>query len=386
VSNYPLLEIVVTARPSWARVKSLVDYYALTAGPSRIRVSLLGPALSQRYGDISKLVRSDLSVNFFPSLHEGDGLADVTLSCLDGSASLVRFWNNSRPDCVLVIADRTETLGVSVAAGIMQIPLIHLQGGEITGSIDDKIRDTNTKLADLHLTTNDFTRNRIIQLGENPERVFSVGCPSLDLAREVLSDQRPLSSVFGPDAASLGGVGDNFSLDLPYGIIMFHPDTTDIDISIYWLEQIKNLIAQSDINWFWFWPNPDHGSGTIAKYVRKLREDANTQRARFVINLPPEKFLNLAKGAQVMVGNSSFGIREASFMAVKTLNLGSRQSGRQRAENVIDLSAGDDLFETFELQFGHEKPKSSGLYGDGFAGKKAAEIISNWSPTLKSRS
>jgi UDP-N-acetylglucosamine 2-epimerase len=167
---------------------------------------------------------------------------------------------------------------------------------------------------------------------------------------------------------------------------MFHPDTTDINVSIYWLEQIRTLISQTEINWFWFWPNPDHGSGTIAKYVRQLREDASTRRARFIINLSPEKFLTLAKSTQVMVGNSSFGIREASFMAIKTLNLGSRQNGRQRAENVIDLSVGDNLFERFKVIVGHERPTASGLYGDGFAGKRAAEIISSWSPTLKSRS
>ncbi len=381
----PLLEVVVTARPSWARVKSLVDSYVSIAGASNVRVSLLGPALSQRYGDISTQIRDDITVNHFPSLHEGDGLADVALSCLDGSSSLVRYWVNSRPDCILVIADRTETLGVSVAAGIMQIPLIHLQGGEITGSIDDKIRDTNTKLADMHLTTNSHTLERIISMGESPDRVFEVGCPSIDLAHEIKHSPEISNKDGALFSSDIGGVGENFSLRSPYGIIMFHPDTTDVNGSILWLDKIRGLIENSELNWFWFWPNPDHGSSAIAKYVRKLREETVTRRTRFVINLSPENFLSLAANSEIMVGNSSFGIREASFLGIKTLNLGSRQNGRQRAENVLDLSLSDDLLEKFHERLAQDNPAPSELYGDGHAGQYAAQIIADWTPSLKVR-
>ena len=148
--NPPFLDVVVTARPSWARVKSLVLEYAKIAGNSKLRVTLVGPALSSRYGNIIELIPEGILTASHSTLRESDDLAAIALSCVDGSQSLIHQWMSSRPDCVLVIADRSETLGVSTAAALMQIPLIHLQGGEISGSIDDKVRDTNSQLADLN--------------------------------------------------------------------------------------------------------------------------------------------------------------------------------------------------------------------------------------------
>lgn len=375
----PFLDIVVTARPSWARVKSLLVSYVEIAGLDRVRLSLTGPALSNRYGDLTALIPNGVSVKSHSTLRESDDLASIALTCLDGSQALVHQWSESRPDCVLVVADRTETLGVSAAATLMQIPLIHLQGGEISGSIDDKIRDVNSKLADLHLTTNYDTKKYLENMGENPDSIFIVGCPSIDIVKEVIS--KPL-----PTFQNLGGVGKEIDVNSEYGIVMFHPDTLEPQSTLEWAKAITDVIDNSHLQWFWFWPNPDHGTNLTSKVLRTAREQGKLKNVRFIINIPPEQFIELACKASIMVGNSSFGIREASFIGLPVLNIGNRQSGRQRASNVTDMPKPRKTEFEFKIQHLSKVrfPKSE-IYGSGNAGRLSAEIISSWSPKIKSR-
>ena len=367
-TSFPLLEVVVTARPSWARVSSIVSSYIKIAGASRIRVSLVGPSVSRRYGDVSSQIPNEIILNKFSTLHESDSLTDVGLSCVEGAESLIRHWNSNRPDCVLVIADRTETLGVSLAATLMQIPLIHLQGGEVSGSIDDKVRDINSKAADLHLTTNAGTKDRLLSMLENEAEIEVIGCPSLDIVLKTLNSTRTLKNSF-----EISGVGHEFELSERFCLILFHPDTLQSDENKYWVKAIFELIeSHSEINWFWFWPNPDYGSDEISKMIRTGRELGNLRKVRFVIQ------------SQAIIGNSSFGIRESSFIPKLSINLGSRQDRRQRAANVIDVTDPTNLVYVFKNSLKiDESLTRSFLYGDGDSGVRAANVIANWSPKIK---
>lgn len=379
-----LLEVVVTARPSWARVKNLVLEYAKLNSPDSVRICLIGPSVSERYGDLREQIPDGIEVKAFPSLGESDSLESVALNCLAGATALARHWGSSRPDCVLVIADRTETLGVASTAALMQIPLIHLQGGEVSGSIDDKIRDTNSKLADLHLTTNEYTTARLVSMGEKMENIFPIGCPSIDLVKESL-----LTKIEDLTKLEVRGVGSNIDLAKPFGILMFHPDTLNEEENLVIIRALIEMVKLSTINWVWFWPNPDHGTHIISKEIRKAREHQLLENVKFVINLPPEIFLHLAVNSRVLVGNSSFGIREASFIGLPVINIGKRQNGRQKSSNVSDfpnfVSVGElrsyvEAFESKLIRF-----PSATLYGDGNAGITGAKIISEWIPGSKVR-
>ncbi len=381
----PLLEVVVTARPSWARVRELVSEYSKINGVDKVRVTLLGPAVSKRYGDLTNSVPREIQFSHLAALNESDSLGGVALSCVNGAFALVNKWTQSRPDCVLVVADRTETLGVSMSAAIMQIPLIHLQGGEISGSIDDKIRDTNSKLADLHLTTNELTKRNLINMGELEGNIHTVGCPSIDLIRINFQTQ---PKVFFENSADLGGVGSDFSLNSSFGIIMFHPDTLNVDENANWIRSLIDLTERIPINWLWFWPNPDHGSEVVSNLIRGSRESGKLKNTRFVINLEPDVFINLAIHANLIIGNSSFGIRESSYIGLPSINLGKRQRGRQKGSNVLDLPEICDFTELVckvESHFANGFFPSEDLYGDGFAGSRAAQVISSWRPKVKSR-
>lgn len=377
----PSLEVVVTARPSWARVKHIVLNYAKLYGEDKVALSLVGPALSTRYGDLSGQLPKWLQFYRFPSLQESDHFESIALTCLEGANALVRHWSQKRPDCVLVVADRTETLGVALGAALMQIPLIHLQGGEISGSIDDKVRDTNSKLADLHLTTNQVTAQRLIDIGEPDEIIEIVGCPSLDIVNEIRKSSD--NSLRNED---LIGVGNNFSIDQKFGIIMFHPDTLNELENILWTMALIEMVEKSNLNWFWFWPNPDHGTNSISKEIRRSRESGNLQNVKFIINLPPENFVKLILKCSLLVGNSSFGIREASYIGLPVINLGNRQAGRQRAENVLDIANPKMVNQLNDLEIIiNSKFESSHIYGSGNSGLLAAQVIGKWQPRIKKK-
>ena len=376
--SFPLLEVVVTARPSWARVQSLVSQYLELAGRDKIRLSLVGPAISSRYGDISDQIDSRIQLSTYSTLQDSDDLSSVALTSFEGGSALSRSWKNNRPQCVLVIADRTETLGVAVAASLMQIPLIHLQGGEKSGSIDDKVRDANSMLADLHLTTNSHTRDRLLNLGISEESISIIGCPSIDLAKEVAHLSQDSLNNLLPEQR---GVGVNIDFSKPFGIVMFHPDTLYPTENTFWMHRIFEFVKQSPINWIWFWPNTDHGTTGISKQLRQARESLSLGNLRFIVNLPPRSFLAMAMKSEVLIGNSSFGIREASYLGLPVVNIGRRQNLRQRAQNVVDIQemiSESDFKAQLDIVMCHGKYARSYLYGEGDAGRRGAEAIANW--------
>jgi len=378
MNSRPKIDFVITARPSWARVKRLITEFVCIEGSDAARISLLGAAISEKYGDISSQMPPEINVNSFESFNGNDNLFMVAKSCIDGARSLSQHWNSNPPQSVFVIADRTETLGVAVAAATMQIPLVHLQGGEISGSIDHKIREANSKLADLHLTTNSTSASNLVKLGEKLEDIVVIGCPSIDLVLERLNSlERP-----HPSSELYGGVGENFSTRNPYGIIMFHPDTFNVIESELWVDLILEMTRKSELNWFWFWPNVDFGGSIISKKIRSKRESNSLINIRFIKNLSPEKFIDLAIQAKIIVGNSSFGIREASAIGLATINLGHRQVGRERASNVLDISSPSDLREAC-IEHSKKRFERSKIYGDGNAAKLGAIALNKWNPKLK---
>ena len=377
MASLEYFEFVVTARPSWSRIKNLVSEYLKLIDLNSCSVSLVGPAVSDRYGKLVSQMPYGIKINKFNTLQESDELSSVARSCLNGSFGLVQHWEENPPTAVLVIADRTETLGVSVAASIMQIPLVHLQGGETSGSIDDKVRNANTQLADYHLTTNLNTSKKIIQLGKDKDQIEVIGCPSVDLVKQRIERNDNLFEL----SENYPGVGANFATSDDFGVILFHPDTFDKVGNKYWVECILKTIEESGLNWFWFWPNPDYGSAEIAKVMRARREKAPLNNVRFIINLEPEKFIDLTLRAKVLVGNSSYGIREASFFGLPVLNLGSRQSNRERSENVMDL----DIPKVFSNELDSHIQCNfipTTIYGDGNAGFLGAKALKKWFPEV----
>ena len=366
--------VIITARPSYSRIKSTL--LALKKNKNiQLHIILSGSALLDRYGKVSKVIRED-GFNIDSQIHnviEGSELfhsiKSVGLALIDLSSELLKI----NPDIVITIADRYETIANAIASSYMNIPLLHIQGGEFTGSIDNKVRHAITKLADLHFVATDLAKKRVISMGENPKNVFKTGCPSLDIALEV--EQNPIMN-FDP-FERYKGTGPKFDCTKGYLVVMQHPVTTEYDEAFNQANETIDAIKKIDLPVFWFWPNVDAGSDATSKALRIFREFNKNAKFHFFKNLLPKDFLLLIQNSSCLVGNSSVGIRECSFLGIPVVNIGSRQNGRERAQNVIDVCHdSNSIFNAIKKQINHGKFEKSYLYGDGKAGEIMADLIS----------
>lgn len=366
---------VITARPSYSRVKSVLK--AIKDHPQlELQLVLAGSALVDRYGNVAKTIEEDgfvVTEKIFNIL-EGESPAAMAKTTGIAIMELATAFVNLKPDVVITIADRFETLATSIAASYQNIPLAHLQGGEVTGNIDEKVRHANTKLADIHFVASRDAEARVIKMGEFEETIFNTGCPSMDLVYDTLKSP---AMNFDP-IQKYGGVGNN-NIDWRSGyiVVMQHPVTDEFQHSKENILKTLRVVDTLNIPTFWFWPNVDAGSDGTSNGIRTYREEYNPKNILFFKNMDPEDFLILLKNSKCLVGNSSVGIRECGMLGVPVVNIGSRQNKRQRAGNVADCDYTEtDISHAINAQIISGHFKSEYLYGDGFAGKKIAEILS----------
>lgn len=366
--------VVVTARPSYSRVRSALSAIRSHSG-LELQLVIAASALLDRYGTITHHLERD---GFHPNAHvymvvEGENLVTSAKTTGLGLVELATVFDNLEPDIVMTIADRYETMATALAAAYMNIPLAHLQGGEVTGNIDDKVRHAVTKLADYHLVATEKAAERVIRMGEDPASVFVTGCPSIDIAAQVQAEPSPEINPF----EKYGGVGAQMDLSNGYLVVMQHPVTSEYEQARRHVTETLHAIRDLGLPTLWFWPNVDAGSDGTSKGIRAFRELEQPANIHFFKDIPPDDFLHLIKSSRAIVGNSSVAIRECSFLGVPAVNIGSRQAGRERGPNVTDV--GYDRVEigrAVQMILGNPRPTGVPLYGDGHAGERIAEILS----------
>jgi len=364
---------VITARPSYSRVKTLLK--AIKAHPKlELQLVVAGSALLDRYGNaVDFIIKDGFTINekVFMVL-EGENKTAMAKTTGLGVMELANVFYNLQPDAVLTIADRFETIATSIAAAYQNIPLIHLQGGEVTGNIDEKVRHANTKLADIHFVTSQDAKERVLKLGEDEEYVFNTGCPSIDLAAEVLKSPK---LDFDP-IEKYGGVGASLSAKDDYIVVMQHPVTTEYNDAKSDVTKTLNVINDLGLPTFWFWPNVDAGADGTSNGIRSFREKYKPKNIRFFKNMESSDFLKLLLNSNCLIGNSSVGIRECSFLGVPVVNIGSRQNRRLRGDNVIDVSNDEiEIKNAIEKQLSKSVKTQNTLYGNGSSGGKIADIL-----------
>ncbi len=368
--------VVITARPSYARVKTALT--AIQNHPAlELQLVVAASALLDRYGNTVKVIEED---GF--AIHrkvymivEGENLVTSAKSTGFGLAELASVFDDIKPDMVVSIADRYETIATSIAAAYMNIPLVHIQGGEVTGSIDEKTRHANTKFADIHLVSCENARIRVERMGENPAAVHVTGCPSIDLAREVLLE--PASDI-ADVLKNYGGVGADLDATKPYIVVMQHPVTTEFANAQLHMEKTIDAVDAAGCQTLWFWPNVDAGSDGTSKAIRTARENKRLQNVHFYRNMKPKDFLRVLMNSRGIVGNSSAAIRECSFLGVPAVNIGSRQQRRDRGRNVIDVDYDAAAIAAAIAKIWQLKDWPRDLvYGDGYAGARIADVLAS---------
>nr|WP_235299275.1 UDP-N-acetylglucosamine 2-epimerase [Portibacter marinus] len=364
--------VVVTARPSYSRIKT-----ALTAIKNHPQLNLLlvvaASALLDRYGTAVKYIEEDgfkIDAKVFNVL-EGENLTAQAKTTGLGIIELASVFEQLKPDAVVTVADRFETMSTAIAASYMNLPLIHIQGGEVTGNIDEKVRHAITKLADLHLVATEKAKERVIKMGEDPNMVFNTGCPSIDLADMVLKNPKIDFDLF----KQYGGVGKIKNWEQGYLVVLQHPVTTEYQKSRVQIEETLHAIYELNIPTFWFWPNVDAGSDGTSKGIRSFRENHNIDHIHFFKNMEGKDFLKLLYNSKCLIGNSSAGIRECSYLGVPVVNIGSRQSGRERGQNIVDVEHNRDKIKGAINQAISMVRKHDDIYGDGQSGDEIAQKI-----------
>jgi UDP-hydrolysing UDP-N-acetyl-D-glucosamine 2-epimerase len=374
MSNIRKICVVVGSRANYSSIKSAMR--AIQAHPDlQLQVVVWASAILDRYGDVSKLIRAD---GFTPDitfhgLVEGDEPVVMVKSTGLGLIEMSTAFSHLRPDVVLTVGDRFETMATTLAAAYMNIPLAHTMGGEVSGTIDESIRHAVTKFAHIHFPASPDAAERILKLGEDPQFVHCVGCPRVDLVAEIIAKNPPLtpSEVFT-------GVGHVFALAEPFILVSQHPVTTEYGQGEEQIFATLEAVAQSGLPAIVLWPNADAGTDGIARGIRKWREQGRDANMHFVKNYPIDVYVRLMNQAACLVGNSSSGIREGAFIGVPVVDIGTREANRERGNNVVEAThAVEHILDAIRKQAAHGKYQMDPLYGDGNAGKRIAEILAS---------
>jgi UDP-hydrolysing UDP-N-acetyl-D-glucosamine 2-epimerase len=364
--------VVVGSRANYSSIKSAMQ--AIERHPElRLQIIVGASALLDRYGTVLDLIEQD---GFEPDekvfmLIEGETPSTMAKSTGLGLLELPTAFERLQPDVVITVGDRFETIATALAATYMNIPLAHTMGGELSGNIDESIRHAVTKFAHLHFPACTEAAERIIRMGEPPDRVHVVGCPRMDLVAEVLAQpDDDLSGLFRE------GVGGTFDLEAPFLIVSQHPVTHEYGHGARQITETLMAVQELDLPAVVLWPNADAGAEHVASGIRAFREHHDDSKLHFFKNIPAHDYLRLMARTACIVGNSSSAIREGSFIGTPAVNVGPRQEGRQRGANVLDVGydrseVGDAVRAQLEHgPYGHEP-----IYGDGRAGDRIAAIL-----------
>ena len=378
--------VFIGSRANYSSAKPVMK--AVKAHPSlELQVVVGASALLERFGKVADLVRIDgFEPDFaFHNIVEGENPTTMAKSTGLGIIEMAMVLDNLKPDFVFVIGDRFEMMAITIAAAYMNIRVVHTMGGEVTGTIDESIRHAITKFAHIHFPANDDARQRIIKMGENEKHVFNVGCPRIDLVAEELQKDSYDFLVNGNDIfKKYKGVGKYFDLRKPFLLVSQHPVTTEFGNSRWQIEQTLTALNELKMPTIILWPNVDAGSDEVSKGIRSFREKYNAEWLYAFINLPISVYVHLMNITSCLIGNSSSGVREGAFIGTPVLDIGTRQNRRMRAANVLNVGYDSTMIlNGIKTQLRNGRYKRSDMYGDGSAGEKIANILSEVDPPIQ---
>jgi GDP/UDP-N,N'-diacetylbacillosamine 2-epimerase (hydrolysing) len=319
--------------------------------------------------DINYIENDGFTINAkIPMFEEGnpDNGAEMVRSMARVLEGVTNELEKSKPDLVLSGFDIGGNFAVTIAAAHMNIPVAHIQGGEVTGSIDESIRHAMSKFSHVHFPATEDARKRLIRLGENPKDIYVTGCPSIDvLMNTPYLPKEELEKEFEIDFSK------------PFLLMIQHPVTTEAKSSFDQIKETINAIKNKGIQAIVLLPNNDAGHA-------KIIDEIKNSGLKWLPSLSTEKFVNLYRNAWALIGNSSSGIHETPSLKIPAINIGNRQMGRERATNVIDVPNDQHQIELaidkaiFDTEFRDFVSKIENPYGKG----DSAEIIVNLLKTI----
>jgi UDP-hydrolysing UDP-N-acetyl-D-glucosamine 2-epimerase len=362
----------LTSRAYYGRTQLLIQKLHNHPGID-LQLMLGGSILLDKY---SRHIADDIersgfaiSTSYFNVIEGGNHVAMAKTACLT-ALEFTNGFHSIAPDLVVVCGDRFEQLAIAMSAAYLNKTIAHIEGGDVTGSIDESVRHAITKLAHIHFVTNADAHRRVLAMGEDPNYVFNTGSLDLELASLV-------RTALTTERINGYGVGHEVDITKPFLTVIQHPVTTDTDNRAH-LEATLEAIVDLDMPTIWFWPNPDAGTGEMAERIRHLREHdpAKAEKMRFITNVPVEEFIALLRVTSCLVGNSSAGIKECSYLGTPVVDVGARQQGRLRGEHVVTVPCdARAIADAVKAQLRHGRFEPSDLYYKADASRAIVDVL-----------
>jgi UDP-hydrolysing UDP-N-acetyl-D-glucosamine 2-epimerase len=312
-----------------------------------------------------------ISTSLFNVIEGGNHVAMAKTACLT-ALEFTNGFHAADPDIVVICGDRFEQLAIAMAAAYLNKTIAHIEGGDVSGSIDESVRHAITKLAHLHFVTNDDAQRRVLAMGEDPKYVFNTGSLDVEVAAAA-------SGTIPSERLNGYGVGDAIDVAGPFVLVIQHPVTTEADNGRH-LEETLAAVISLAMPTVWIWPNPDAGTGEMAERLRHFRERAGrtAQAMRFITDVPVSDFVALLRVASCLIGNSSAGIKECSFLGTPVVNIGGRQQGRLHADNVVHVGyERAEIAAAARRQIAHGFYPSSNVYHRAGASDAIVDVLSS---------
>ena len=314
---------VIVNRANYGRIRILLKKLNKNS-KFKLQLILCSSTILYKYGNLNEVIKKDgLKANFkIHSNFEGENLVAMTKSAGHLISDLTTCFESMNPEIIVTIGDRFETIATAIASTYLNKFLVHIQGGELSGSIDESIRHAITKFSHLHLAATKESKQNIIQMGENPKNVFNVGCPSIDEISKINFNKKLnlMDKYYG------GGTGNLVDLNKKYLVCLVHPDTKNYNDNQKLIENVLKVIVRTKLQCIFLWPNIDGGSNFISKKLRSFQQKLDKNlKINFYKNFENDDYYRLLKNCCCLVGNSSSGIRESSYLGVPVVNIGDRQ-------------------------------------------------------------
>ncbi|EKO3514577.1 UDP-N-acetylglucosamine 2-epimerase [Vibrio fluvialis] len=347
-------------RADFGKLKSLIKKVE-EHSEFEAHIFITGMHMIAKYG----MTANEVEKAGFKSLYKyinqnGHDSMDVVLSkTIQGLSDYVK---ELQPDMIVVHGDRVEAMAGAIVGSLNNILVAHIEGGEVSGTIDELIRHSVSKMSHLHFVSNETAKSRLLQLGEIDSSIFVIGSPDLDI----------MNSNYLP---SLKEVKKRYDIEFDeYAVFMYHPVTTELDKLEYNISETVTALIKSDKNYIVIYPNNDHGSNIIIKELDRVRDN---NRFKVFPSVRFECFLTILKNALFMIGNSSAGIREVPFYGKPTINLGTRQNNRSKAKSIINVEENERLILSAIISCENQSCVKTREFGEGNSDKRFIEIIEN---------
>ena len=351
------LLFVTGTRADYGKLEPL----ALAAQQAGFAISffITGMHMMRRYGETRLEVKRFPGAEFFEFVNqrEGDAQDFILSKTILGFSD---FVHEHRPDLVVIHGDRVEALAASIVCAMHYIPSAHVEGGEVSGTIDESIRHCNTKLCATHFVSSEAAKQRVLALGESPDRIYVIGSPELDTHAR-------------PSGVTIEKVKQRYGIPFQdYGIAVFHPVTSEVDTIGQQAASLFGTLERSGKCFVVIAPNNDPGTEQIFQVLERLPKD----RFRLIPSMRFNYFSELMKHAAVMVGNSSAGVREAPFLGLPSLDVGTRQNNRAYSPSIYSASAFDiEAVSLFIEGCWSRKFNSSQTFGSGRSADQFVSIL-----------